>query len=279
MPLRHPWCYAGSTLSFMRNSTARLLARLSQEMSSVDMKEMAAVLGVSLATAYRYRKNPSEMSLAAFERLADHLRVPVSMNLVYRDTDVLAAEEARLGMEREIAAERSWRFVATPHFTVNCEIEDFTRELIDIQYGERMSSDDKEAYIRARAERRRLYLEGAYHSEEVIYGPAYVDFFYGRGIFEQISKPTRMAQLHEVISTSRLSHVSRHIYVNVTPELPIILNYGTGKSVIRVEDLTICFTDNDCDEAVRVLRDYANKALHTEQSSVQAFLENPLSPM
>jgi transcriptional regulator with XRE-family HTH domain len=243
------------------------------------MKELATVLGVSLATAYRYRKNPSEMSLAAFDRLAAHLRVPVSMNLVYRETDVLAAEEARLGMEREIAAARSWRFVATPHFTVNCEIEAFTRELIEIQYGERMSADDKEAYVRARAERRRLYLEGAYRSEEVIYGPAYVDFFYGRGMFESISKSVRLAQLREVIATSRLAHVCRRVYASATPELPVILNYGVGKSVIRVEDLTICFTDEDCNEAVLALRDYAKKALHTDQPSVQAFLENPLSPM
>lgn len=262
----------------MRISTSTLLNRLSEQMAGADMREIASVLGVSLATAYRYRKQPSDMSVAAFERIVDHFRIPVSMNLVYRENDVLAAEEARLKLEEEVAEIRGTRFVTTPHFTVNCEIEAFTREMFSIQYGDRFSDPEISEYVSLRMRRRRLYLTGLYKSEEVVNGPSYIDFFYGRGLFERVSKSVRKAQLDEVVGTTSLPHVMRKIYTKATPELPVILNYSNAKSIIRVEDLTMFFTDEDCEEANRVLRSYADQVEYNTTESVRSFFLNPLNP-
>lgn len=242
------------------------------------MHEVASVLGVSLATAYRYRKSPSDMSIASLERLSSHFRIPVSMNLLYREDDVLAAEEARLKLEEEIADLGGSRFVTTPHFTVNCEIEAFTKELFYAQYGNRFSDSEIAEYVSLRTRRRRLYLSGSYKSEEIVNGPSYIDFFYGRGVFESVSKQVRDRQLDEVLNTSILPFVSRKIYTTVTPELPTILNYSSSKAIIRVEDLTIFFTDEDWQETVRVLRSYANKAEFAAPELSRAFFANPLNP-
>lgn len=262
----------------MRNSTSSLLDRLAFLMINADMNEVASILEVSLATAYRYRKMPSDMSVAAFERLVDHFDVPVSMNLLYREDDILAAEEARLQLEQEIADIRGWRFVTSPHFTVNCELEDFTREMFFIQYGNKYSDSEVREYVDLRTRRRKLYLAGLYKSEEVVNGPSFIDFFYSRGLFSQIGKTLRIKQLDEVVVTSSLPHVKRRIYTRATPELPVILNYSVHKSIIRVEDLTMVFTDEDCVETNRVLRSYANNAEFTSTNAVQSFFQNPLNP-
>lgn len=265
-------------VSNMRTSTSSLLQRLAGLMDDADMQEVARILNVSLATAYRYRKAPSEMSVAAFERLVGHFNLPVSMNLLYREDDVLAAEETRLQFEQEIADVRGWRFVTSPHFTVNCELEEFTREMFSIHYGKKYSDSEAKEYVALRMKRRSLYLSGGYQSEELVNGPSYIDFFYGRGVFSGIGKSLRQRQLEEVVATAALPYVKRRIYSRATPELPVILNYSTRKSVIRVEDLTMIFTDEDCDETNRVLRHYANNADLMSQNTVRSFFLNPLNP-
>ncbi len=254
-----------------------LLARLVARMDEADMAVVAYVMGVSLATAYRYRKSPSDMSIASFVRLADHFNLPVSMNLIYRETDVLVAEAERLRLEEEIHSQRGWRFVTTPHFTVNCETEAFTRELFAIQYGARCSEPEANEYVSLRKRRRSLYLLGQYKSEEIVSAPSYIDFFYGRGLFKDISKSVRQQQLEEVITTSKMPHISRRVYTQTTPELPVILNYSTRKSLVRVEDLTIALTDTDCDELIRTLRSYADRTLDSNaELEPSAFFSNPL---
>lgn len=262
----------------MRSSTSSLLNRIAHLLANSDMNEVASILGVSLATAYRYRKTPSDMSIAAFERLVDHFEVPVSMNLLYREDDVLAAEEARLQLEQEIADIRGWRFVTAPHFTVNCELEDFTREMFFIHYGDRFSDSEVREFVDLRGRRRKLYLAGSYKSEEVVNGPSFIDFFYGRGVFSNIGKELRLKQLDQVVASCSLPHVQRRIYTRATPELPVILNYSVSKSIIRVEDLTMVFTDQDCAETDRVLRNYADSAEYTTTSAARSFFLNPLSP-
>lgn len=242
------------------------------------MTEVAEILDVSLATAYRYRKSPSDMSVASFEKLVRHFDVPVSMNLLYRERDVVAAEEARFLMEEQIAKDRGWRFVTSPHFTVNCEIEEFTREMFHIHYADRYTDSEINEYVRLRMRRRKLYLSGAYRSEEVVNGPSFIDFFYSRGLFTTISKSLRQKQLDEVVASTGLRHVTRRIYSQATPELPVILNYSNGRSIVRVEDLTMVFTDEDCEETNRVLRAYADNAEHQEREMARAFFLNPLNP-
>lgn len=262
----------------MRMSASSLLSRLGDHMRTADMKVVSEVMGVSLATAYRYRKSPQDMPVNVFERLAHFFNMPVSMNLLYKEQDVVAAEEARLRLEEEIASIRGYRFVTSHHFTANCETDEFARALVEIQYGEKLTESELNNFLELRRKRKNLYFSGRYISEEIINASSYVDFFYGKGVFEGINRHIRMKQIEEVVRTSRLPNVRRKVYSRTTPELPVILNFSTRKSIIRIDDLTIVLTDDDSKSAEDTLRGFANKVSIEENEDVAIFLGNPLNP-
>ncbi|UTP39787.1 hypothetical protein M9M90_01025 [Phenylobacterium sp. LH3H17] len=213
-----------------------LKARLSTREA---MEEAAAVAGISLATAYRYKSNPEAMSLGVLTRLSEHFGLPLANGAAWGRMDVLGSERRRLSLETTISAQAGARFMIMAPYTVNDELADITRELLRADYGTRAAQLEGEI-LSIRGKRAELYRSETYDSWEIWNGLGYADFFHGRGRFAAIPEDLRRAQI-DVFLTSSASP-KRHRYFYTAPDLPTFGCYSDpGVALVRIEDIHLEF--------------------------------------
>ena len=259
----------------MRKDLDKLLTSLMDGLKDAEMGAAAKAMQVSKATAYRYRKSPLDMPLRSFVGLVDFLKMPLDLSVTLHQEELIEAEELRLRFEQRIAMESGYRIVTTPRFTVNCEVPEFTEAKFRAEY-------PKEEwhligrYIELREARRELYLSGAYQSIEIINGVAYLDFYLRKNLFEDLDEPLWRQQHAEVVETQGLSHVQRFIYLKATPELPVILCYSSGETLLRFDDITINLSEDHFLRAKKTLNNYRDNSRYAEMGDVRDFLINPL---
>ncbi|MEJ8560018.1 hypothetical protein QTO30_01335 [Yoonia sp. GPGPB17] len=227
----------------MRNDLDKLLTTLLDGLKDAEMSEAAKAMQVSKATAYRYRKNPLDMPLRSFVGLVEFLKLPLDLSITLHQEELIEAEELRLRFEQRIAEEGGYRIVTTPHFTVNCEVPEFTEAKFRAEYPKEQWSLIGR-YMEVRQARRELYLSGSYQSIEIINGSAYLDFYYQKNLFTDLEDHLWRQQHAEVVETQELPHVQRYIYVRATPELPVILCYSSGDTILRFDDITINLSED-----------------------------------
>jgi hypothetical protein len=147
----------------MRRDLDRLVKTLLEGLRDAEMDQASEAMGVSKATAYRYRKSPLDMPLGSFVGLVEYLKLPLDISVTLHHEELIQAEELRLKIEKRLAEESGYRIVTTPHFTVNCETPEFTEAKFKAEY-----SEDQwhliESYLELRNARRELYLSGSYQS-------------------------------------------------------------------------------------------------------------------
>lgn len=259
----------------MRQDLSKLLKAIFDGLKDAEMDKAAKVMEVSKATAYRYRKEPLDMPLRCFVSLVEFLKLPLDLSVTLHQAELIEAEALRLKFEKGIAEASGYRIVTTPHFTVNCEVPEFTKAKFCAEYPED-KWDLMEQYLELRRERRELYLSGAYESFEIINGAAYLDFFLRKNLFEGLDETLWRKQHAEVVETQQLPHVHRYIYLRATPELPVILCYSSGETILRFDEITINLSDDHFLRAKQTLENYKRNSKYNEPRDVRDFLVNPL---
>lgn len=245
-------------------------------LQKADMSQAAKEMDVSIATAYRYRNNPLDMPFSKFLAAAEMVGLPVSLGIMLVRDRFVDAERYRLKLEQDISRiKNGWRHVTTHHFTVNCEVEELTDFLLDRDYPEE-DVKAKATYKELRAERCNLYMCGSYKSTELIYSEAYLDFFMRRNRFDGIPDNVWRKQYEAIIDSHDLPSVNRLIYTKATPELPVVLCYSTGVSIVRIDDLTIELHDPEHHEMVNTITRYTSNCRLHDKEMVRRFLLNPL---
>jgi hypothetical protein len=215
------------------------------------------------------------MKLYSFVNLAKHYDIPVDLSVTLHREELIEAEELRLKYEQRIADESGYRFVTTPHFTVNCETEEFTEEKFLSEYPDTHWHLVKR-YVSIRSKRRDLYIAGGYKSFEIINGESYIDFFFKRNLFEKIKEDVWRRQYADVVDTNSLDHVQRYVYLRATPELPIVLCYSNGETLLRFDDVTISLSNDHFDRSMNSMREYVCNCKYVERRDVRDFLINPI---
>ena len=142
------------------------------------VEEAADIIGVSTATMYRYKSNPDAISLGQICKLSQRLGLPLANGAVWTQDSILGSERRRLQLETELAKENGTRLITIPAYTVNDELPEITRMLLQEDYGAEAKRFDAEV-LGIRAERRRLYESGRYESWEIWNGYGYLDFLSG----------------------------------------------------------------------------------------------------
>ncbi|MBU1495166.1 MAG: hypothetical protein KJ956_14510 [Actinobacteria bacterium] len=240
------------------------------------VERAANAIGVSAATLYRYKSAPENIPLGKLSALNDLLGFSLGDGATWVRSEFIEAEERREALEASIAA-GGMRLVVTPAFSVNAQLPDVTRAVMDFDHGVHRRSDF-ERYLAIRQQRRELYLSGDYESLEIIDAASYVDFFEGRGRYRSLSDDLRRKQIDELVRTTRLDHVVRRVYVRSTPELPIVSWYSTGTVVARLDDFVIEFTNRDAvDELATIVSRFYGSAEIQAVDQVEEFLLSPVT--
>lgn len=259
----------------MKKTVENLVTDLLHGLKEREMSEISKKMDVSLATAYRYRKAPLDMPLKTFLALTGHFDLHLDIRVTLHQEELVEAEELRLSLEQSIAAQNGYRLVTTPHFSVNCELPEIT----DIKFKDRYDKEHwplVEQFIGLRKKRHEAYLDGSYKSEEIINGDAYMDFFLRRNLFADMSDDLWTKQHAVIVETASLPNVTRHIYMRATPELPVMLCYSTGDTIIRLSDLTIKLSKDHFAKAEGTLRKFVGRCKLSNPKDVRNFLIDPL---
>lgn len=205
------------------------------------VEEAAGVIGVSAATMYRYKANPDSISLGQICKLSQYLGLPLAGGAVWTQDSILGSERRRLQLETELAKNSGTRLITIPAYTVNDELPEITRLLLQEDYGAEAKRFDAEV-LGIRAERQRLYEAGAYESWEIWNGYGYLDFLNGRGRFRSIPADLRKSQIEKFIVSTGRKNVKRFVYLTHSPELPMFgCHTPPGIVLVRVEDIHLEF--------------------------------------
>ncbi len=238
------------------------------------VEEAAAAVNVSVATMYRYKANPEAIDLGVLKRLSDHLGLPLQNGVAWLKTNVIGSERRRLELEKALSVAGGARFTTMPHYTVNEELPEITRLILQFDYGTRAPQLEREV-LPIRAERSHLYSLDAYVSWEVwnVYG--YLDFFHGRGRFKDIPKELRVAQIAKFVESSK--RPGRHRFMSNSPELPMFGVYSPpGVALVRIDDIHFEF---QAPALISSFEETFNEILdHSFTKTADqfiAFLENP----
>lgn len=259
----------------MRKTVENLIDDLLRGLKEAEMRSVSDKMGVSLATAYRYRKSPLEMPLRAFLALVGHFDLHLDMSVTLHQEELIDAEKLRLALEKSISESHGYRLVTTPHFSVNCELPEITEIKFRDRYDE-IFWPMVDEFISLRKERHELYINGGYKSEEIINGDAYIDFFLRRNLFSGMAEDVWKKQHSLIVESSDLPNVRRYIYLRATPELPVILCYSTGETIIRLSDLTIQLSEEHLPKTEKTLRKFIRQCKFVDPNEVRNFLIDPI---
>ncbi len=200
-----------------------------------DVKEAADAVGVSIATLYRYKADPSLMGLGTFNALSSHLGLPMQEGAIWLKDDIIGGERRRLSLEKAVAEVHGTRFTTTSPYTVNVELSDITKQLLLYYYGTK-APQIEDTVLSIRDERKRLYDE--YETWEIWSAHGYKDFFHGKRRFKSISEKLRQAQIEEFIESSY--NPKRHRFMADSTELPIFSCFMPVNVVlVRIDDIYI----------------------------------------
>lgn len=235
-------------------------------------QEAAARIGVSLATMYRYKKDPQSIPFGKLVTLGEFLGFPIGGSAAWSRSDALASERRRYELESAVAAIRGRRYIVTPSFTVTCEVPEFTEQLWDFDYGTRQH-ETRPKYLEVRNQRCEVYRRGSYESVELFIGAGYQDFLHRRGRFQGVSEAMRDRQLEQIVLSLEYPHVHRRVYLKNTPELPVFTCYSNDIAIIRVDDFTVEFNGPDtARELVEIYNEYYDNADLKTVDEVREFL-------
>ncbi len=256
---------------------SQIKALMASRLNTRERVEHAAdAIGVSVATLYRYKTAPETIPLGKVMALNDILGYSLGDGATWNRREFIEAEARRAELE-ELIANGGTRVSVTPAFSVNAQLPEVTRAVMDFDHGVHRRSDFDE-YAELRQHRRELYLASNYESFEVINARVYEDFFAGRGRYRSIGRDLRDRQIEELLRTSDLEHVNRRIYTRATPELPIISWYSSGIVVSRIDDLVIEFVNRDAVDELAMIVDRFWKSTDIQSpDEVQSFLSDPQS--
>ena len=205
------------------------------------VEEAADVIGVSIATMYRYKSSPDAISLGQICKLSQRLGLPLAHGAVWTQDSIVGSERRRLQLEIELAKTGGTRLTTIPAYTVNDELPEVTQLLLQEDYGAKAKRFDAEV-LAVRAERRMLYESGKYVSWEIWNGYGYLDFLNGRGRYRSIPAELRQAQIDQFVASSSRTGVHRFLYLTHSPELPMFgCHTPPGIVLVRVEDIHLEF--------------------------------------
>jgi transcriptional regulator with XRE-family HTH domain len=231
------------------------------------VEEAAEIIGVSAATMYRYKANPDAISLGQLCKLSQRLGLPLAGGAVWTQDSLLGSERRRLQLEAELAKNGGTRLITIPAYTVNDELPEITRLLLQEDYGARAKQIGAEV-LGIRAERQRLYAAARYESWEVWNGYGYLDFLNGRGRYRSIPTELREAQVEKFIESSGRSNVHRFSYMTHSPELPMFgCHTPPGIVLVRVDDIHLEF------QAPHLVKSFEETFDHLRRSSSTSAVE------
>jgi hypothetical protein len=147
-------------------------------------------------------------------------------------------------LENELAKKGGIRLITLPAYTVNDELPEITRLLLNHDYGAEAKRFDAEV-LGVRRERQSLYESLKYESWEIWNGYGYADFLNGQGRYKSIPDDLRQAQVEKFIESSGRPNVHRFVYLTHTPELPMFgCHTPPGIALVRVDDIHLEFQDS-----------------------------------
>jgi len=209
------------------------------------VEEAASIIGVSTATMYRYKSTPDAISLGQMCKLSRSLGLPLANGAVWTQDSILGSERRRLSLEAELAKNGGTRLITIPAYTVNDELPEITRLLLQVDYGaeaKRLADD----VLRIRAERQELYETAKYESWEIWNGFGYLDFLNGRGRYRSVPTELRLAQINKLVASTSRANIHRFLYMTHSPELPMFgCHTPPGVALIRVDDIHLEFQAPD----------------------------------
>lgn len=234
------------------------------------VEDAAEIIGVSVATMYRYKANPDAISLGQISKLSQKLGLPLAGGAVWTQDSILGSERRRLQLEAELAKSGGTRLITIPAYTVNDELSEITRLLLAEDYGAEAKRFEAEV-LGVRAERQRLYDAAQYESWEIWNGFGYLDFLNGRGRYRSIPAYLRKAQVKRFIESSGRSNVHRFVHMSHSPELPMFgCHTPPGIVLIRVEDIHLEFQARHLVKSFKETFDALRRASST--STVEQFV-------
>lgn len=240
------------------------------------VENAAKAIGVSAATMYRYKANPEAINLGQAMGLAAHLGLPLSSGAAWSKVDILESERRRLELEQEVAVARGHRLQIVPAYTVNSEIPEVTRLILQADYGTRLPKVETEI-MRIRHERARLYDEAQYTSWEIWNGFGYIDFFYGQNRFKGLPEDLRLRQVEKFVESTRLSNRHRFIYLRRTPDIPMFGCFSPiGVALVRVDSIQLEYQDPALvDSFEDTFNDFRKMCFTSTPDEFIAFLREP----
>ena len=243
------------------------------------VEEAAGVIGVSVATMYRYKADPASIAIGQLSSLASHFGLPLTSGAAWAKTDEVGAERRRLALETTIAKDGGRRLITVPAYTVNSELPELTRLILNADYGSRAHSLESEI-VDLRQRRARLYDEGAYESWEIWNGLGYYDFFHGRDRFKSIPENLRQAQVRRFIDSTNNPKRHRFFYVRNTPDLPMFgCHWPPGVALVRIDDIHLESQDHQLVENFEsTFNEYRERCATRTVDQFVAFLKSPELP-
>lgn len=240
------------------------------------VESAANAIGVSVATMYRYKANPESINLGQAMKLSEHLGLPLASGAAWSKVNILESERRRLDLESEIASTNGHRLQIVPAYTVNSEISDVTRLILQADYGTRLPKVEAEI-MGIRQERARLYDEGQYTSWEIWSGFGYIDFFYGRNRFKCIPEELRLKQIEKFIESTHHPNRHRFIYLRRTPDLPMFGCFNpAGVALVRVDCIQLEYQDPILvDSFEDTFNEFRKMCLTSTPDEFVAFLREP----
>lgn len=267
----------------LTNFRELLNARLATKAEVIKLSESVRL---SVPTVYRYKKEPGIVPLGMYLRIKKYFNQLENQpeEVFPSPDDFVKAELQRLSLEQNCLGGE--RFVVTPVFSVNCEIEEVTRVITEYDYPTHKDWIDE--FVKVRQHRRKEYERGIYKSNELIDASKYRDFFLGVNRFANLTRKCIEKQIENLVETTKLNHVDRRIYLYNTPELPVISCYQVKKqknnmlrSILRADNFVATFSDtNNHIEANELLKTFIKyfewETNLKNKEDVIRFLKNPM---
>jgi len=216
---------------------------------------------------YRYKANPDAISLGQICKLSQSLGLPLTNGAMWTQDSIVGSERRRLQLESELAKNNGTRLITIPAYTVNDELPEITRLLLQEDYGAEAKQLEDEV-LRIRAERQQLYEVAKYESWEIWNGYGYSDFLNGLGRYRSIPTELREAQIEKFVANAARPNVHRFVYLTHSPELPMFgCHTPPGIVLVRVDDIHLEFQDRD------LIRSFAETFDSLRRSSATSTLE------
>lgn len=249
--------------------------------TKADVAQIAEVLQISVPTMYRYKDAPEKIPYGVYLQILKYFKFSDRRveEVHSNDSKFIEAEQRRLEFEKLIAGGE--RRTVTPVYSVNCEIEEVTIALMQIDYPEYIHLTEQ--FVKVRNLRRKEYEKGLYESYEIIDASKYRDFYLGVNRYSVLTKDIIEKQIDYLIKTMYYQHVHRRIYLYNTPELPVVSCYYNrtlkkelSRSLIRADDFVAYVDDKESDDLLDIFNRFFEKAELFETEEVIKFLKNPM---